>query len=265
MKGGDPHEQGTGRRGRLAVQPMDRMRARLRAHANLVARSIGAIERAAELGRIMVSFSGGKDSTVLLDLVRRVQPEAAAAFFNSGLEWPWTLEFVSRVPAVETALPKMTMREMFHSGGYWGAEPTGKPREKFDWHETLILEPSRRAASMLGANVTAIGLRADESAGRKFSAKRHGPLAELRGTWRLCPLLDWTVADIWAYIASRDLDYNELYDRMTEAGIPRERQRVSTLIENHCISEGRLWEIRRLAPSLYNELAAEFPKIRCYQ
>ena len=35
-----------------------------------------------------VSFSGGKDSTVLLDLVRRINPNIPAVFSNTGLEYP---------------------------------------------------------------------------------------------------------------------------------------------------------------------------------
>lgn len=39
-------------------------------------------------GKVAVSFSGGKDSTVLLDLARRACPEIQAAFVNTGLEYP---------------------------------------------------------------------------------------------------------------------------------------------------------------------------------
>lgn len=39
-------------------------------------------------GQIYVSFSGGKDSTVLLDLTRRIFPDTKAVFVNTGLEYP---------------------------------------------------------------------------------------------------------------------------------------------------------------------------------
>ena len=39
-------------------------------------------------GKIAVSFSGGKDSTVLLDLVRRAFPGVPAVFVDTGLEYP---------------------------------------------------------------------------------------------------------------------------------------------------------------------------------
>lgn len=45
-------------------------------------------------GMVYVSFSGGKDSTVLLDLARRVYPEIEAVFCDTGLEYPEIREFV---------------------------------------------------------------------------------------------------------------------------------------------------------------------------
>ena len=38
--------------------------------------------------KVYISFSGGKDSTVLLDLVRQVNPNIPAVFVDTGLEYP---------------------------------------------------------------------------------------------------------------------------------------------------------------------------------
>jgi 3'-phosphoadenosine 5'-phosphosulfate sulfotransferase (PAPS reductase)/FAD synthetase len=45
-------------------------------------------------GEVYVSFSGGKDSTVLLHLVRSLYPEVPAVFVDTGLEYPEIREFV---------------------------------------------------------------------------------------------------------------------------------------------------------------------------
>ena len=44
-----------------------------------------------------VAFSGGKDSTVVLDLARRADPNVPVCFFDSGLEFPETLTYIDEL------------------------------------------------------------------------------------------------------------------------------------------------------------------------
>ena len=59
-------------------------------------------------GKVYVSFSGGKDSTVLLDLVRRVYPDVPAVFSDTGLEFPEIREFVKSFDNVEWVKPDLS-------------------------------------------------------------------------------------------------------------------------------------------------------------
>lgn len=45
-------------------------------------------------GKVYVSFSGGKDSTVLLDIARSIYPDIEAVFVDTGLEYPEIRKFV---------------------------------------------------------------------------------------------------------------------------------------------------------------------------
>lgn len=69
-------------------------------------------------GQVYVSFSGGKDSTVLLDLVRRIYPEVPAVFVDTGLEYPEIREFVKTVDNVVWLKPKMNFVEVIKKYGY---------------------------------------------------------------------------------------------------------------------------------------------------
>ena len=69
-------------------------------------------------GKVYVSFSGGKDSTVLLDLVRRIYPDVPAVFIDTGLEYPELREFVKTVPNVTWLKPEMNFRKVIETYGY---------------------------------------------------------------------------------------------------------------------------------------------------
>ena len=69
-------------------------------------------------GKVYVSFSGGKDSTVLLDLVRRIYPDVPAVFIDTGLEYPELREFVKTIQNVTWLKPEMNFRKVIETYGY---------------------------------------------------------------------------------------------------------------------------------------------------
>lgn len=69
-------------------------------------------------GKVYVSFSGGKDSTVLLDMARRIYPDIEAVFIDTGLEYPEIREFVKTFDGVTWLKPKMNFRQVIEKYGY---------------------------------------------------------------------------------------------------------------------------------------------------
>ena len=71
-----------------------------------------------EDGQVYVSFSGGKDSTVLLHLARELYPDIEAVFVNTGLEYPEIQKFVKTFDNVTILRPKMRFDEVIKTYGY---------------------------------------------------------------------------------------------------------------------------------------------------
>jgi len=69
-------------------------------------------------GDVYIAFSGGKDSTVLLDIVRDIDETIPAVFCDTGLEYPEIKEFVKSVDNVEWIKPKMSFKKVIDKYGY---------------------------------------------------------------------------------------------------------------------------------------------------
>ena len=67
---------------------------------------------------VFVSFSGGKDSTVLLDLVRQLYPDVPAVFVDVPTQYPELREFAKTFPNVEIIRPKISFAKVCEKYGF---------------------------------------------------------------------------------------------------------------------------------------------------
>ena len=68
-------------------------------------------------GDVYMSYSGGKDSTVLLDIVKNLYPDVPAVFCDTGLEYPEVRELALRNADV-VLKPKMNFKQVIEKYGY---------------------------------------------------------------------------------------------------------------------------------------------------
>ncbi|MYV31992.1 phosphoadenosine phosphosulfate reductase family protein [Rhodococcus sp. DSM 6344] len=216
-----------------------------------------------------LAFSGGKDSLVVLDLVRRVAPDVPVVFFDSGLEYPETYDYVGhlarewsldlhRIPA------ELPLLEVLVSSGLWdhrGSHPTVLP----DLHAVLIGNIARQAHILFGPGEL-WGVRADESVGRRAMYTRDGRgdgiVERLDGTVAYGPIWNWNTADVWSYIHRNELPVNAVYAKLASLGVPEQSQRVSHIIDGNHLQYGRLTWLQRGWPTLFEQLAHALPRIR---
>lgn len=198
-----------------------------------------------------VSFSGGLDSTVLLDIVRRIYPRTPAVFVDTGLEYPEIRDFVKTVPNVEWVKPKLSFRQILDKYGYpvvskeqasfiqeyrdtksaklrkirleGTARGRGKVSEKWKFLlnapfrisdkccDYMKKEPFDRYVRETG-RVAMTGVRADESSRRTLDYTKFGCNSFETKRPFSRPLSIWTHDDVWQYIQSRGLAYSKIYD-----------------------------------------------------
>jgi len=69
-------------------------------------------------GQVYVAYSGGRDSTVLLHIVRSMYPDVVAVFNDTGLEFPEIKQFVKATDNVIWLKPKMNYQKVVKTYGF---------------------------------------------------------------------------------------------------------------------------------------------------
>jgi phosphoadenosine phosphosulfate reductase len=164
---------------------------------------------------VHVSFSGGKDSLVILDLtISALRNRKVEAFFiNTGIEFPETLDFVHEYCEKNN----ISLNEKKAGDKFWeNVDAFGPPGKDFRWCcKVCKLGPANSAIEECLESaktcLTVDGKRKHESFSRaNIAASEMNPFVP--GQLNIFPIRDWRAIEVWMYIHWRKLDYNPLYD-----------------------------------------------------
>ena len=180
------------------------------------------------IDKFLASFSGGKDSQVVLDLcVRAIPPSAFEVIYSdTGYELPTSLTLYEEVAQFyKNKFPELkfsTARNHETVLNYW--DKIGTPSDTHRWccsvmktaplYRMLKIDDTNKQARVL----TFDGVRAEEST-RRSEYARIGKGVKHNTVINASPILNWTTTEVFLYLFSHNLPINKSYRQgMTRVG-----------------------------------------------
>ena len=167
---------------------------------------------------LVISFSGGKDSTVTADLVVKAlsDPSIVHIFGNTTLEFPFTIEYAERYRKNNPrAIFKIAKNK--EQNFYDVCEDIGPPARMMRWCCYMFKTgPISRVISGLYRDksiLTYYGIRKCESVSRsKYNRiEDNAESTKIQQQTVASPIFFWKDIDIWLYILGEKIDFNDAY------------------------------------------------------
>lgn len=168
--------------------------------------------------RMIVSFSGGKDSTATADVVIKAlaNPKITHLFGNTTLEFPMTIEYAERYrknhPLAEFRIAKNTDQNFYEV-----CKEIGPPARMMRWCCSMFKTgPITRVLNRKFGDkqiLTFYGIRKNESVSRsKYSrVTENTETVKIQKQTVASPIFDWKDLDVWLYLLSEKVDFNDAY------------------------------------------------------
>jgi len=213
--------------------------------------------------RVVVAFSGGKDSTIVLALAHEVFDEFSVYFWDKESNMLSTMEFIRDTfdalpPSIKPywfCLPFKMRNALSVYEPYWYCWDPEK-RDKWiyqpperdyvitdegflpgydkDRHNLYKLFAERISEGGKYRTAILVGIRTDESLNRFRAVTKNPQLGkpwisktDAENCFNAYPIYDWDFADVWTYIVRNRTPYNPAYDKMFKAGLLKRNMRIS--------------------------------------
>lgn len=236
---------------------------------------------------IIVSMSGGKDSTVLFNLALIVAKEKnrlplKVFWLDQEAEWQSTVDYMNKIMRMPEVKPywfqipfdftnSLSSENNFlrvwdesqedkwiHPKADISIKENPSPYNRF--HD-LVIELPKYCTEAENCAVL-VGMRVTESLNRR-TAIMYGPAKFMGETWGkkktgktqvFWTIYDFTDDDVWTAIGKNHWDYNKAYDLMYRWGVPKHKMRVSALI--HETSWHSIEMLQEFEQKTYNRFTA---------
>lgn len=202
--------------------------------------------------RIVVSFSGGKDSTVTADLAVKAlsNPSLVHIFGDTTLEFPSTIEYAHRFrDAHPDAIFQIAKND--EQNFYDVCEDIGPPARMMRWCCSMFKTgPITRVINSLYRSqqiLTFYGIRKSESVSRsKYNRiEDSADAVKIQQQTVASPIFFWKDIDIWLYLIAESVDFNDAYrlgyDRVGCWCCPNNNQRAQFLSKIYMPEQSKKW------------------------
>ncbi len=201
---------------------------------------------------IVISFSGGKDSTVTADLVVRALSDSSLVhiFGDTTLEFPLTTEYAKRFRENHPKVIFKTARNK-EQDFYKVCEDIGPPARMLRWCCSMFKTgPITRVLNSLYRDVdilTFYGIRKSESVSRsKYNrVEKNTEAVKIQKQKVASPIFHWKDIDVWLYILGEGIDFNDAYrlgyDRVGCWCCPNNNERAQFLSQIYMPEQTEKW------------------------
>jgi len=226
----------------------------------------------------VVSFSGGKDSTTVLHLVKEVMDEMGIAkipvfFCDQEAEAPQTIDYVRKVMNFDWVEPfwiQSFFQEWNSSKGEWfnvwgPGEKWCREKEPNNPYVDCPYDKTKHFGEVLdsmlryhfGNDYVALGgVRIDESPTRRVALTTRPFYKDItwgkgasKGGYVFYPIWDWNYKDVWYYIFTNHFPYCKLYDLFVHQ---KTAEQMPCIIHTYMKTQFKTWKTSgRIAPKFY--------------